>query len=310
MPLVLQVVLTGLAAGAVYGVFAVAYSVVYRLTGVVHFALGELSGAAVFLVLWVAAGTGPVTRTNVSGARLAGGIGAAAVLSIGAGLVAYILAVRPFLRRGSTVGWIGGTVALAFLIRSVLAASFVRPGYVFPDILPFDRIGTSGVIKVAGASLQVRSFFVVGAGALLAAAAAALLYRTRWGRALRAVAADEVGARLAGVPVDRYLTIAFAFAGLLAMLAAVASFPGGTVTVDSGALLGVKGLVAAVVARFRIPWQAFVAGLGLGVVEASVVNLHLGGLRLGAAYGDVVPLGIVLVAIALRSRRASSSVAA
>lgn len=307
MALIIQVVLSGLAAGAVYGLFAVAYSLVYRLTGVVHFALGELAAAAVFLVLWIAAGTGPVTRTNVSGFRYAGGIAAAAALSIAAGLVAYHLAVRPFLRRGSAIGWIGGTVALAFVIRSVLSASFVRPGYVLPDILPFDRVGDGGVLEIAGANVQVRSFFVIAVAAALALGAAAFLSRTRWGRALRAIASDDVGARLTGVPVDRFLTVAFSLAGLLAMLAALASLPGGTITVDSGALLGLKGLVAAVLGRFALPWRAFVAGLALGLVEASVVSLHLGSVRLGSSYGDVIPLSIVVLALALRAGRHSAS---
>jgi branched-chain amino acid transport system permease protein len=303
MALIIQVLITGLAAGAVYGLFAVAYSLIYRLTGVVHFALGELSGGAVFVVLWVAAGTGPVTQTNVAGGRYAVGIAVAAFASVGAGFIAYVLAVRPFLRRGSVVGWIGGTVALAFVIRTVLAATFTRPGYVFPQIIPFDRVGTSGVVEVFGASLQVKSFFVIGAAIALAAASAWFLASTRWGRALRSIASDETGARLVGVPVDRFLTIAFSLAGLVAVLAALAALPGGTITVDSGALLGLKGLVAAVLGRFELPWKAFVAGLALGLLEAVVVNLHLGGLRLGPSYGDVIPLGIVVLALAVRAWR-------
>ena len=303
MALILQVVITGLAAGAVYGLFGVAYSLVYRLTGVIHFALGELASGAVFLVLWIAAGAGPVTRTNVSGPRYAFGIGVGLVLSVVGGLLAYVLAVRPFLRRGSVIGWICGTVAFAFVIRTVLAATFVRPGYVFPEILPFDRVGSAGVIHIAGASLQARLFFVIAAGALLAAGSAWFLSATRWGRALRAIAADETGARLTGVPVDRFLIIAFSLAGLLAMLAALAALPGGTITVDSGALLGLKGLVAAVLGRFRHPWRAFGAGLALGLVEAAVVNFHLGGWRLGSAYGDVIPLGLVVFALAVRAWR-------
>lgn len=307
MALIVQVLITGLAAGAVYGLFAVAYSLVFRLTGVIHFALGELAGGAVFLVLWVAAGTGPVTQTNVPGPRYVLGIVVGLALSVVGGFVAYVLAVRPFLKRASVLGWIGGTVALAFVIRSILAATFVRPGYVFPEILPFERLGRDGIVGIAGASLQVRLFFVIAAGALLAAASAWVLSSTRWGRALRAIASDPVGARLTGVPVERFLAIAFSLAGLLALLAALAALPGGTVTVDSGALLGLKGLVAAVLGRFRLPWRAFGAGIALGLLEAAVVNLHIGGWRLGPAYEDVIPLGLVVVALAVRAWLAPST---
>ena len=62
MSLALQVIVTGLAAGGVYGLVAVGYSVIYRLTGIVHFAYGELIALGVFVTLLVAAGTGPVTH--------------------------------------------------------------------------------------------------------------------------------------------------------------------------------------------------------------------------------------------------------
>jgi branched-chain amino acid transport system permease protein len=225
-----------------------------------------------------------------------------------AGYLAYAIAVRPFWRRASTLGWIGGTVALAFVVRSILAATFGRPGYVLPQVLPFDDLGRDGVVDIAGATVQIESLFVIYAGGVLAVAAAWGLSSTRWGRALRAVAADETGARLAGVPVERALALAFAGAGLLALLAAMVTLPGGTITVDSGALLGLKGLVAAVLGRFLLPWGSFVAGLALGLFEALVVNLDLGPLELGPEYANVIPLAVVVVAVAARAWRRHGAV--
>ena len=69
MSLLLQVLVSGLAAGAVYGLVAVALVLVYRLTGIVYFAFGDLVGLAVFAALLVAAGTGPVTQTSVGAGR-------------------------------------------------------------------------------------------------------------------------------------------------------------------------------------------------------------------------------------------------
>lgn len=70
MSLALQVLVSGLAAGGVYGLFAVGHALAYRLTGVVHLALGDLVSLAVFATLFVAVGTGPVTESS-GGARLA-----------------------------------------------------------------------------------------------------------------------------------------------------------------------------------------------------------------------------------------------
>ena len=65
MSIVVQVIVTGLAAGGIYGLFAVGYSLIYRLTGVVYFAFGDLVAFAVFTTLLVAAGTGPVSQTSL-----------------------------------------------------------------------------------------------------------------------------------------------------------------------------------------------------------------------------------------------------
>lgn len=300
MSLALQVLVTGLAAGGVYGLVAVGHFLVYRLTGIVHFAFGDLVGLGVFATLLVAAGTAPVSQGGVGGARfalaLAVGVAACAV----AGGLSYGIAVEPYLARGSTIGWIGATVAVAFAIRAALAAVFERPAYVFPDPLPFRDIGRGGFVTVGGASIQVRSFFVIGVALALAGLAAWTLTRTRFGRGLQAIAADVDGARVVGVPVDRLIALAFGLAGALAALAAVAAAPSGPFSPETGTLLGLKGLVAALVVGFGSPWSAFGAGLGLGLVEAAIAGLSVGGAELGPEYREVIPLAIALLWVASR----------
>ena len=91
------------------------------------------------------------------------------------------------------------------------------------------------------------------------------------------------------MPVDALVALAFGLAGGLAALAAIVAAPSGAVDVDTGALIGLKGLVAALVVRFGSPLHAMAAGLALGVVEAAIANVHLGDLELGPAYSEVAP---------------------
>jgi branched-chain amino acid transport system permease protein len=302
MSLALQILVTGLAAGGVYGLVAVGYSIVYRLTGVVNFAYGDLIGLGMFTTLFVAAGTGPVTQQTAGGARFLLALVVGLVVCIAAGTGSYLYAVQPYVRRGSTIGWVAAIVAIAFAIRSILSAVFDRPGYVFPDPLPFRDIGRSGFVTIGGASLQVRSFFVIAVALALAALAGLTLDRTRFGRGLQAIAADEEGARIVGVPVDRLSALAFGLAGGLAALAAIVAAPSGSITPETGALLGLKGLVAALIVGFGSPLRAMLAGLVLGVAEATIANAHIGSLEFGPEYREVIPLAIVLVLIALRPR--------
>ena len=300
MAVVLQVLITGLAAGAGYGLVAIAISLIYRLTGVIHFALGELIGLAVFVTLYVAAGTGPVTATNVPGWKFALALLAGLAVAVAAGVAIYLLAVRPFTNRGFLLGWIGATVAVAFAIRGYLAAAFERTDYVFPDPIPFHRLAHDGVLNLGGGvSVQVRAFFVIAVGVGLAALASWILGRTDVGRGLQAIAEEPLGARATGLPVRLLLTGAFAAAGVLAAIAAIVQAPSASVSVNTGSLLALKGLAAALLAGFGSPWRALGAGLALGVVELGVSSLHIGAVRLGPEYRDWVPLAIVLAVMAV-----------
>ena len=122
------------------------------------------------------------------------------------------------------------------------------------------------MVGIAGASIQVRAFFVLGLAVVLAIVATWILERTRTGRGLQAIASDQEGAHVVGIPVERLVAGAFGAVGGLAAIAAIASAPSAPFDVDTGTLLGLKGLVAAVVVRFASPWRAFAAGLALGLV--------------------------------------------
>jgi len=296
----LQVFVSGLAAGGVYGLFAAGYSLIYRLTGIIHFAFGDLVGLGIFATLLVLAGTSPVSQSGAHEPRFVVAIVVGLAVCVLAGAGTYVGLVQPYLSRGSTIGWVAGTAAVAFAIRAVIGATFQRSSYVFPDPLPFHRVGTAGYIHFGGAQVQARAFFVAGLAIALALGSAWFLERTRYGRALRAVADDREGARVVGVPVELLVTLAFALVGAIAMLAAVAAAPGEAVNANTGTLLGLKGLVAALAVRFGPPLWAFAAGLVLGVVEAAIANVHVGGWQLGPSYREVLPLAFVLLLISLR----------
>jgi branched-chain amino acid transport system permease protein len=301
MSLILQVLVSGLAAGAVYGLVAIALVLVYRLTGIVYFAFGDLVGLAVFAALLVAAGTGPVTQTNVGAGRVLAALAVGTLVCMAASAGGYWLAVHPHLARGSVVGWIAATIAIAYAARTSVDVFFTRSGYVFPDPLPFDEIGNAGFVTFGGASIQVRSFFVIAVGVALATLATLVLRRSKLGRGVRAIESDVEGAALTGVPVSTLITVAFALTGGLAALAAVVAAPSSSFGVETGSLLGVKALLAALIVGFSSPVAGFLAGLAVGVVEAGIANFHVAGLQLGPAYHEVLPIAFVLVYVAVRA---------
>ena len=303
MTLSLQLVLSGIAAGGVYGLVAVGHSVVFRLTGIVHFALGDLIGVAVFATLLVASGTGPVATTDASTPRflLALAVGLAAAVLVGAG--GYVFAVQPYLRGRSAIGWVVAVVALAFALHALISAVFERPAYVFPDPLRLDGVGEQGRVSIAGASFHVRSLVVVALALILVALSIWTLERTWFGRALRAIADDREAALFCGLPVERFVTIAFGVAGAIAALAAIAAAPSAPIDVNTGTLLGVKGLAAAAAVGFGSPLRSFAAGIVLGLGESGIAGID----ALGVEWRDVLPLAAATLLI-LRVRRRSAEV--
>ena len=303
MSLAVQVLFTGLSAGGVYGLVAIGHSLIYRLTGIVHFALGDLIGLGAFVTLLVAAGTQPLTQETVSGGRMALGIVAGLVACVVVGAAGYVAVVQPYIGR-SAVGWVAATLALAFAIRAVLDASFSRSAYVFPDPVAFRNVGHDGLITILGADIHVRSFAVLAVAIVVAAVASWVLQRTWFGRSLRAIADDADGAAIVGIAVERTRALAFGLAGGIAALAVVVAAPGAPFETGSGTLLGLKGLVAAVLVRFGGLWSAFAAGLGLGVVEAALGTGLLGHLPGLASYRELIPLLAAIVVLAFRPLRA------
>ena len=113
MSLALQVLVTGLAAGGVYGLVAIGHSLVYRLTGIVHFAFGDLVGLGVFTTLLVAAGTAPVGQEGMDRGRFLLALAVGLAVCTVAGALSYTLA-------GHTTPRIGGRDRVVWAVDTVV----------------------------------------------------------------------------------------------------------------------------------------------------------------------------------------------
>ena len=171
--------------------------------GDVHFAFGDLVGLGIFATLLVLAGTTPVTQ---SGAPSRGSWRAhrRARLLRPPGSPPMSASCSLTCARGSTIGWVAGTAAVAFAIRAAIGATFQRSSYVFPDPLPF-HASAAGIHSDrrrpgAGAGLLCdrpgggsRAGFGVAPGAHAVWPGAARGGRRRRGRPLRGRARRAVG---------------------------------------------------------------------------------------------------------------------
>ena len=265
-----------------------------------HLAHGDLIVAAVFTGVLVVLGRTPVATTLAPGAAV--GI-AVLVLAAGAVLSGAVgwLAVRPHLpdvasgREADVLGWVAALVAAGLLLREVLGLLLPQEAYAVPDPLRLDALTNTGVFSLpGGGSLPARVPAVLVLGVLVGVAAERLLVRSRFGKALRAVADDPDAAALCGIPARRVVLLAFVAAGLLAGIAGLLDAPGRALGVDDGVVLGLAGITAALLGGLGSLRGALAGGLALGVVQSLAVT------ELGAEYADVVPLGLLVILLAVR----------
>ena len=295
----LQTLLSGLAAGAVLGLVALGFTLVAGTVRVLHLAHGDVAVAAVFTGVLGVLGTTPVA-TALSPLPALGFV--LLVLAGGALLSAAValLVVRPFLpargRPGSALGWLAGGVAAGLLLREVLGLLLPQEGYAVPDPLRLASWSSSGVVDLPlGATLPARVPAVLLLALAVGLATERLLVLSRFGRSVRAVADDPEAATLCGVPTGRVVVTVFVLAGLLAGVAGLLDAPGRTsLSVDDGVVLGLAGIAAALLGGLGSARGALLGGLAVGLLQAAAVT------AVDARVRDVVPLALLVLLLALR----------
>jgi branched-chain amino acid transport system permease protein len=117
--------------------------------------------------------------------------------------------------------------------------------------------------------LQAGDLIVLASSALLMLALAGLFTRTMAGKALRASAVNRIGASLVGIATARTGVIAFALAAAVGAVSGILIGPVTTVYYDTGFMIGLKGLVAAVLGGLVSFPATVLAALLLGVFESA-----------------------------------------
>jgi branched-chain amino acid transport system permease protein len=274
--LVLQLILDSLAAAAVYATLGLAVYAAHAGSGVLHLAAGDVAMVGAVAGAALAARGAPVALAVV----LALVLGALASAALERGVVAPT-AGRPLLAAA-------GLVAAGALLRQAMSALFPRAAYPFPAPSQVWRLG-DGVLRAS-------DLVTIAVVAVVAAGAAAVVWRTRFGAALRVTAASPAAAEDLGVDTSRVRLAAFAAAGALAALGAVVASARVAPAPAAGVPLALRAVAAAAAGGLSSPLSVGAGALLIGGVEV------VAGYALGGA-GEPVTDAVAVVLVALRWRR-------
>ncbi len=264
MEVFLQQLVNGLTLGAIYGLIAIGYTMVYGIIGMINFAhgdiymLGAFNSLILFLVLfglgvsWV-----PLAIILVL-------IGTVAITSA-YGWVVERVAYRPL--RNST--------RLAPLI-SAIGMSILLQNYV--QLLqgarnkPLQNLIEGGITIFAqndyAVTIRYLQMGIVAVTVFLMVAFSLLITRTALGRAQRATEQDKRMAALLGVNVDRTISLTFVIGAALAAIAGLmVLLYYGQIDFYIGFLAGIKAFTAAVLGGIGSLPGAMVGGLLIGLIE-------------------------------------------
>ncbi len=295
MDLFLQRVVDGLSQGSVYALIALGLVIIYRGTGHLNFAQGEMALFSAYVVYQLGEWGIPIWPALLIGMAVGFVIGATAEVTL----------IRPISRRSPfavfivTLGlfqglnWIDGAIwGDQVLPNSGVGSSQPR----YPSLFPSDP---TDFVSVLGANIRIQSIGVFATVLVITGLLFLLFNKTRFGLAMRAVASNGESAKLVGIKTDRVLMVSW---GLAAAIGAVGGvmFAGINQNVNLGLMFTVfiYGSAAATLGGFDSPGGAVIAGLTIGVVE----NLAAGYARAWVGQSMKLAVAFLVIIIVLMVR--------
>ena len=298
---ILQNFLNGLAVGSVYAIFALGYTLVFSILGIINFAHGSVFTLGAYFTYTL---TGLSFGFNglLKNSKLPFGlpfIVAMLVACFLAGLMSVLIeriAFRPLRNRGadrllSLVSSLGVAVVVVNLIQYLVGAE----AYSYKSD-PFGLGAPTVNFGSADQPIPIRKIQLVifGVSMVVLVILTIIINFTRLGKALQAVAEDTTTSRLLGINTDRLIISTFFMSGVLAGLAGTLVATSQSITGPYfGIAFGLKGLAVIVLGGLGNIPGAVIGGFVIGLAEAFVPAEYI-------AYKEAVAFALLFIILLIR----------
>lgn len=274
----MELLIGGLAIGSIYALVALGIVMVFRSTGIVNFAQGELLmiGGYTYILTAEITDSGLVQMLAALAAGVTGGL-------------ACFVVTHFLLRRATEIGLVIGTLALLIFAQTGARLLFTdnprrAQGWIFEG----------RDVTLLGNAFSANSLLAFGVSTVAAVCLLLWLRFTIVGHGVRAVAEDQWRAALSGVHVKLMLSMSWAIGGALAAVGGVLLSPITGVFPTMGGQVLFPAFIAALLGGFTSLGGALLGGLVVGVIQTYAV------VQVGGAFRDVIMFGLLLAILLWR----------
>jgi branched-chain amino acid transport system permease protein len=278
MASLIQLLVSGLATGAIYALIAVGFTLLWQTSQTINFAQGEFVMLPAFFVL---------ATMNLGAPLWFAALVSIAVSVVVLGLLFKFIVVDPMLRYG-VLPLVISTIALSILLKESVKDFYSSQAQPFPALVPPTDI------HILGAVVSTQSLAVLGVAIITVAMLHVLLNKTRLGRSMQATAQNPALARILGISVQRMVLYTFLINAVLVAIASILISPIYLAKFTNGETLGMTAFVAAIIGGFNQVRGAILGGVLLGVLD------NLSAAYLSSQYRAAFPLLILIAVILFR----------
>ena len=273
----LQVLITGLGQGCLYGLIALGFVLIYKATEIVNFSQGDLLMLGAFFA---------VTYIGILGLPYWLGFLLTIISMAVFGYMLDMLVIRSMIGE-SQFSVIILTISIGFILRAVAG------GIWGSDILSLETPYSGKMADIAGLIIG-QDYLVVIAGTIVLSVILFLFFRfSRLGIAMQAASQNQLAAYYMGIPVKRVFSLIWAISALVAAVAGTLMAPISLVDPQMG-FIGIKAFAAAVIGGFGSLPGALIGGLIIGSSE------QLAGTYLPTGFQEITAYLIMFLVLTLR----------
>ncbi|MGB7605596.1 MAG: branched-chain amino acid ABC transporter permease [Lutisporaceae bacterium] len=281
MEQLIQQLINGVSLGSIYALIALGYTMVYGIINLINFAHGD--------IYMIGAYIGFALTTFFNFSFFPALIISMLLCSI-LGMIIEKIAYKPI--RNST--------RIAALITAISVSLFLEYGMMyfvkpetrtFPEILPSKQIS----ILNTNAVLDIKNIYILVVTISLMLILQYIIYKTKVGKAMRAVSLDRDAAQLMGIDINKTISYTFALGSALAGAAGVlVGAYYNSINPLMGVVPGLKAFVAAVIGGIGVIPGAVLGGFFLGMTETMVSAFG------GSLYKDAVAFTILILVLLIK----------